>query len=53
MAIWLAIEIKNLLIGESALPEAIRDIRKLGGCCPEIEHVNEVLTLIWGPRIFL
>ena len=49
-AFWLAYETKSLLIGESALPEVVRGIRALAEAFPEIEHVNEVLTLHMGPE---
>ena len=49
-AVWLAVETKGLLIGESALPEVVRGIQALAGAFPEIEHVNEVLTLHMGPE---
>ena len=52
-AVWLAAETKSLLIGESALPEVIRDIRELAARFPEIEHVNEVLTMHMGPEYIL
>jgi cation diffusion facilitator family transporter len=52
-AAWLAWETKSLLVGESALPEVVRDIRRLAGECPEVEHVNEVLTLHMGPEFIL
>ncbi|RTZ92113.1 MAG: cation transporter [Deltaproteobacteria bacterium] len=49
-AFWLALETKSLLIGESALPEVVEGIRKMARRYPEIEHVNEVLTLHMGPE---
>ncbi len=52
-AVWLAWETKGLLVGESALPEVVRDIRRMAEECPEIEHVNEVLTLHIGPEFIL
>ncbi len=52
-AIWLAYETKGLLVGESAQPEVVRDIRRLAGGYPEIEHVNEILTLHMGPEFIL
>ncbi len=52
-AFWLAVETKSLLIGESALPEVVRGIRELAAGFPEIEHVNEVLTLHMGPEYIL
>jgi len=52
-AVWLAYETKGLLVGESALPEVVEGIRALAGAFPEIEFVNEVLTLHMGPDFIL
>lgn len=52
-AIWLAYEIKGLLVGESAQPEVVQGIRWLAGRYPEIEHVNEILTMHMGPEFIL
>ena len=52
-AIWLAYEIKGLLVGESALPDVVEDIRRLANKYDEIAHVNEVLTLHMGPEYIL
>ncbi len=52
-AIWLAYEIKGLLVGESAQPEVVRGIRRIAAGYPEIEHVNEVLTMHMGPEFIL
>ncbi len=52
-AAWLAWETKSLLVGESALPEVVSDIRRLAAETPEVEHVNEVLTLHMGPEFIL
>ena len=52
-AIWLAYEIKGLLVGESAQPEVVQGIRWIAGHYPEIEHVNEVLTMHMGPEFIL
>lgn len=52
-AIWLAYEIKGLLVGESALPHVVEEIRRLAGQQDEIEHVNEVLTMHMGPEDIL
>ncbi len=52
-AIWLAYETKGLLIGESA-EKGVRDgIRKLLYQMPQVEHVNEVLTVHMGPDYIL
>ncbi len=52
-AIWLAYETKGLLIGESANPEVVNRIRELAESAPEIQHVNEVLTMHMGPQFIL
>lgn len=48
-AIWLAVETKGLLIGESANRHVIAKIRKALDAEPNIEHVNEIATLHMGP----
>ena len=52
-AIWLAIETKGLLIGESADPQTTQSIRALAEKREAINHVNEVLTLHMGPDYIL
>lgn len=52
-AVWLAYETKGLLIGESANLRVVREIRDIVGSYPEVEHVNEVLTMHMGPRFIL
>lgn len=52
-AVWLAWETKGLLIGESANREIVSGIRILAGASPQIETVNEVLTLHMGPDFIL
>ena len=52
-AAWLAYETKGLLIGERANVHVIEGIRKLAGSYPEIDHVNEVLTMHMGPDFIL
>ena len=52
-AIWLAYETKGLLIGEGAHPEVVGSIRSLAGSFPDVEKVNEVLTLHMGPDFLL
>ena len=48
-AIWLAMETKSLLIGESACAHAIRGIRQLLHEEQRIEKINEVLSVHMGP----
>jgi cation diffusion facilitator family transporter len=52
-AAWLAYETKGLLIGESADPEVVKCIHDLADGYPQIEHVNEVLTMHMGPEYIL
>lgn len=52
-AIWLAYETKSLLIGESANLDVVHGIRTILQSYPEIEHVNEVLTMHMGPDYIL
>ncbi len=52
-AVWLAWETKGLLIGESAQPEVVAEIRRIADVTKVVDHVNEVLTLHMGPEFLL
>ncbi|PCI70895.1 MAG: cation transporter [Piscirickettsiaceae bacterium] len=52
-AIWLAYETKSLLIGESANPELVEEIRQLVTAYDAVESVNELLTMHMGPDFVL
>ncbi|MDH3387208.1 MAG: cation diffusion facilitator family transporter [Gammaproteobacteria bacterium] len=52
-AIWLAHETKGLLIGESANKSVVRGIRDTLRGRPNIDHINEVLTMHMGPDFIL
>ncbi len=52
-AAWLAWETKSLLIGESARPEVVENIRRIARENGLIEQVNEVLTMHVGPDFIL
>lgn len=52
-AIWLAVETKGLLIGESANVRVINGIKQIIASYPEVDHVNEVLTMHMGPEFIL
>ena len=52
-AIWLAVETKSLLIGESARSEVVGSIRELAAKAKGVEQVNEVLTMHMGPEFIL
>ncbi len=52
-ALWLARETMSLLIGESASPEVIAEIRETTRAVVGVLRVNEVLTLHMGPDFLL
>ena len=52
-AAWLAYETQGLLIGESANPEIVDGIRNITDAYPQVQHVNEVLTMHMGPEYIL
>ena len=52
-AIWLAYETKGLLIGESANVKVVASIREIVASYPQVEHINEVLTMHMGPKYIL
>ncbi|ORU91462.1 MAG: cation transporter [Cycloclasticus sp. symbiont of Poecilosclerida sp. N] len=52
-AIWLAYETKSLLIGESANPELISNIRDVVNQHDTVESINELLTMHMGPDFVL
>jgi cation diffusion facilitator family transporter len=52
-AAWLAYETKSLLIGESATRPVVAGIRQLVAAQPDVERVNEVLTMHMGPDFIL
>ena len=50
---FLAIETKDLLIGEAAAPDCVAGVRKLAAGTSGVVKVNEVLTLHMGPEYIL
>lgn len=52
-AIWLAVETKGLLIGESANRWIVEGVQQLAGSIDAVEHVNDVLTMHMGPEYIL
>ena len=52
-AIWMAVETKGLLIGESADPEIVQAIKDMVDEIDAIERTNEVLTMHMGPEYIL
>jgi cation diffusion facilitator family transporter len=49
VAVILAYESKDLLVGESADPEVVRRIREIAGNDPGIRRVQRLLTMHFGP----
>lgn len=52
-AVWLAVETKGLLIGESANRWIVEGVRELAASVEGVEHVNDVLTMHMGPEYIL
>ena len=52
-AIWMAIRVKSLLIGEAADEEVIDDVRQRAGELSAVLAVNDVITLHMGPNFIL
>ena len=53
IATLLAYETKGLLVGESADPESIKAIRRIAESDPDVDAVNRVLTMFFGPNTIL
>jgi divalent metal cation (Fe/Co/Zn/Cd) transporter len=51
VAFFIAIEVKALLIGQSADPLTLRQMRQFLAERPEVEHVYSLLTLHFGPDV--
>ena len=52
-ALWLALETKGLLIGESADPRVVQGIRAIARDLAGVRRVNEILTMHVGPEFIL
>ena len=52
-AIWMAIRVKSLLIGEAADEEVIDDVRRRAAELSAVLAVNDVITLHMGPNFIL
>ena len=50
VAVWLAWESKGLLVGESAAPHLVDDVRRFAGDDPVVTGVGAVLTMHLGPE---
>jgi len=52
-AIWLAVESKSLLIGESASPKVTAEIRRILAADERLLEINEIATLHMGPEFIV
>jgi cation diffusion facilitator family transporter len=53
VAFFIAIEVKALLIGQSADPLTLRQMRQFLADRPEVEHVYSLLTVHFGPDVMV
>ncbi len=53
VAVWLAVESKGLLVGESAGPEVLETIRQVARQEPGVQRVVRTLTMHLGPQDIL
>ena len=53
IAVAVMIEVKSLIVGESAAPELRAEIEAFISAQPEVEQVLNVITLAWGDRIVI
>jgi cation diffusion facilitator family transporter len=51
IAIVVMIEVKSLIVGESAAPELRLEIEAFVAAQPEVEKVFNIITLAWGERV--
>ena len=53
VAFFIAIEVKALLIGQSADPQTRQQMNQFLSGCPQVDHVYKLLTLQFGPDIMV
>jgi len=53
IAIAVMIEVKGLLVGESAAPQLRAEIEAFVAAQPEVEQVLNVITLAWGDKVVI
>ena len=53
VAVLLACESKDLLVGEAVDPETLKDIRRIAESDPRVESVKNALTMYFGPHTIL
>lgn len=53
IAVAVMVEVKSLIVGESADPELRLEIAEFVSGQPEVEHVFNIITLAWGERLVI
>jgi cation diffusion facilitator family transporter len=53
VAVLLAYQSKDLLVGEAVDPETLKDIRRIAESDPRVESVQKALTMYFGPHTIL
>jgi cation diffusion facilitator family transporter len=53
IAIAVMIEVKGLIVGESATPQLRSEIESFVAAQPEVEQVLNVITLAWGDKVVI
>lgn len=53
IAVMIMIEVKGLIVGESASPEQREAIRRFVAAQPEVAEVLNVITLAWGDKVVI
>jgi cation diffusion facilitator family transporter len=53
IAVLVMIEVKGLIVGESAAPELRMDIERFVAAQPEVAEVFNVITLAWGDKVVI
>ncbi len=53
IAVLVMVEVKGLIVGESASPELRADIQRFVAAQPEVAEVLNVITLAWGDKVVI
>ena len=53
IAVLVMIEVKGLIVGESASPELREEIQRFVAAQPEVAEVLNVITLAWGDKVVI
>jgi divalent metal cation (Fe/Co/Zn/Cd) transporter len=53
VALFLANEVRSLIVGEAAAPRVVAEVRRIVEADPHVRALEEVLTLQLGPQVIL